>query len=163
MLLISIDLHTFVVDQECLIAHTTLAIMPEQKVANKRLLLSQPGRLALRPLGGRLGRSRFLSTRLQCVVVVVIVDASASAAAAVAAAAAAVAAAASGGSCGGCGAGFLPGGVAFEDFLPCPRWGRRCRTFRIGEERDVLDEEVPEERVPRGIRKVFQDMTQLGT
>ena len=146
MLLISIDLHTFVVDQECLIAHTTLAIMPEQKVANKRLLLSQPGRLALRPLGGRLGRSRFLSTRLQCVVVVVIVDASASTAAAVAAAAAAAAAASGGCGCG-CGVGFLPGGVAFEDFLPCPRWGRRCRTFRIGEERDVLDEEVPEECV----------------
>ena len=46
------------------------------------LLLARPGRLALRPLGGRLGRSRFLSTRLRCVVVVVIVDASASAAAA---------------------------------------------------------------------------------
>ena len=77
------------------------------------LLLARPSRLALRPLGGRLGRSRFLSTRLRCVVVI-IVDASASAAAAVAAVAAA------GG--GGCSAGFLPGCVAFEDYLPCQRW-----------------------------------------
>ena len=146
MLLISIDLHTFVVDQECLIAHTTLAIMPGQKVANKRLTSSasfpaqppcpspswrpawqEPLPLHQAPMRRRRRHRRRLRLR-------------------------------SGG-----GAGFLPGGVAFEDFLPCPRWGRRCRTFRIGEERDVLDEEVPEERVPRGIRKVFQDMTQLGT
>ena len=38
-----------------------------------------------------------------------------------------------------------------------PRWWSwRCRTLRVGEERDILDEELPEECVPRGIRHVFE-------
>jgi hypothetical protein len=53
-----------------------------------------------------------------------------------------------GGGGGGGGAGIFPSGVAVEDFFPCHRWGGRCRTFRVGDERDVLDEDVPEECVP---------------
>ncbi len=37
MLLVSVDEHTCVGDQECFIPHTTMAIVPGEKVAHKRL------------------------------------------------------------------------------------------------------------------------------
>ncbi len=76
-------------------------------------------RLALRGAAGRLSGGWLgglvLVTMPLCVVV--------------AAAVAATVAAAVSGCCGGCGccsgccAGFFPGGVAFDDFFPCQRWG----------------------------------------
>ncbi len=63
------------------------------------------------------------------------------------------------GGCGGCGcggAGCFPGGVVFYDFFLCQRCGRRCRTFRVGEELDLPDEDVPEECVPHVIGHAFE-------
>ncbi len=59
-----------------------------------------------------------------------------------------------GGGVGGC-AGLFPGGVVFNDLFPCQRWGWRCRTFKVGEERYVL-EDMLEECGPRVIRHGFE-------
>jgi hypothetical protein len=55
-----------------------------------------------------------------------------------------------GGGYGGC-AGLFPGVVVLDDFRPCQGWDLWCRTFRVGDECDVLDEDVVEEGVPHGI------------
>ncbi len=128
-----------------------MAIVLGQKAAHKRPLGTFscfPGRPAPRGAASRLRGGRLsgldLVTMLRCGGVAggAAAAAAASAAAAAAVVVAAVAAAVSGGGgCGGGVAGFFPGGVAFDDFFPWQRWGLWCRTFRVGEERDVLLED----------------------
>ena len=50
-------------------------------------------------------------------------------------------------------AGILTGYVVLETFLFLVGWSRQWGAVRVGEERDVLDEEVPEEVVPIAFKK----------
>ena len=124
-----------------------MAIVPGDKAAHKRLIsfFSQPVAPcpSLRPAAGRL-RGGAAGWVASWPLVLVTLPRWCVAASAVAAAVATVS---SGGGGNGSGAGFFPGGVAFDDFFPCQRWDWRCRTFKfkVGEERDVL-EDVPEEK-----------------
>ena len=92
VLLVSCNVHTFVSDQQCFIARSTLAIVPGGKVVHKRLT-SSPSSPAPAPrlYGGRLGGGggSFLFTRPRYVVILVAVAVSMAASVSVAAAAAA--------------------------------------------------------------------------
>ena len=125
VLLVSINAHTCVGDQDWFIPRATMAIVPGDQAAHKRLTSSfSPPRAALAPCPSRrrrppsrrpagrprprhhaLMRRRRRCRRRHC-----------------------RRRHQQGGccgcsGCGGCGAGCFPGGVVFNDFFPCQRWG----------------------------------------